>query len=84
MRRLTEPGTAVAVVLLRNFEFRIPLQWLLAAPVTSANGAPSGSGRDPAAPRFSLWQNDLPVDALPVEGWMELQLLSEEDLTALQ
>ena len=73
---------AVAVVLLRNFEFRIPLQWLLALPETSANGAP-------AAPvvtrlRFTLWQNDLPADALPVEGWMELQLLSEEDLTALQ
>jgi len=33
--------------------------------------------------RFSLWQNHLPVDALPVEGWMELELLTEEDLLAV-
>jgi hypothetical protein len=33
--------------------------------------------------RFSIWQNKLPVDALPVEGWMELQLLPEEELSAL-
>jgi hypothetical protein len=25
----------------------------------------------------------LPVDALPLEGWIELRLLSEEDLAAL-
>ena len=30
--------------------------------------------------RFSLWHNRLPVDALPMEGWIELQLLSEWDL----
>ena len=30
--------------------------------------------------RFSLWHNRLPVDALPVEGWIELQLLSEGEL----
>jgi hypothetical protein len=33
--------------------------------------------------RFSLWQNHLPFDALPVEGWIELELLTEEDLLAL-
>jgi hypothetical protein len=27
-----------------------------------------------------LWQNRLPVDALPVEGWIELHLVSEEEL----
>jgi hypothetical protein len=27
-----------------------------------------------------LWQDRLPVDALPDEGWIELQLLREEDL----
>jgi hypothetical protein len=32
--------------------------------------------------RFSLWHNRLPVDALPVEGWIELQLLSEWELAA--
>jgi hypothetical protein len=30
--------------------------------------------------RFSLWQNRLPVDSLPLEGWIELQVLSEGDL----
>jgi hypothetical protein len=30
--------------------------------------------------RFSLWHNRLPVDALPVEGWIELHLLSEGDM----
>jgi hypothetical protein len=24
--------------------------------------------------QFSLWQNDLPVDAVPQEGWIELDL----------
>jgi alpha-amylase/alpha-mannosidase (GH57 family) len=30
--------------------------------------------------RFSLWQNRLPADAMPTEGWIELQLLSETEL----
>ena len=30
--------------------------------------------------RFSLWQNRLPVDSLPLEGWIELLVLSEGDL----
>ena len=90
---------SVKVALVRHFEFKLPLAWLLAEPV-------SGNGRDgnrragrkasakapavAAAPvaskvrlRFSLWQNGLPVDALPVEGWIELQLLSEEELVAM-
>jgi alpha-amylase/alpha-mannosidase (GH57 family) len=76
----------VRVVLLRNFEFKLPLAWLLAKPVSSA----AGGAAKASAPvttllrlRFSLWQNRLPVDALPQEGWIELRLLSEEDLMAL-
>jgi hypothetical protein len=34
--------------------------------------------------RFSLWNNRLPVDALPLEGWIELELQVEEDMQALQ
>jgi len=81
--------------LLRNFEFRLPLSWLLAKPVSAANsgtgsvtGDPSKSEAAAVAPttrlrlRFSLWQNRLPVDALPMEGWIELQLLSEGELAA--
>ncbi len=71
------------VALLRNFEFKVPLAWLLANPVdTPAERKP---GVAPAATsrlrlRFSLWQNRLPVDSLPLEGWIELQVLSEGDL----
>jgi alpha-amylase/alpha-mannosidase (GH57 family) len=76
------------VALLRNFEFRLPLSWLLANPVSgSGSGGTSGAGA--VAPtsrirlRFSLWQNRLPADALPVEGWIELQLLTEWELAAV-
>ncbi len=78
---------------MRNFEFRLPLSWFLATP---GSGASVGSNdQTDAAPkpsvaaipltsrlrlRFSLWHNRLPVDALPVEGWIELQLLSEWEL----
>jgi alpha-amylase/alpha-mannosidase (GH57 family) len=74
------------VALMRNFEFRLPLTWLLAAPleIDKVRGTKSS---DPLTVRlrvrFSLWQNRLPVDALPVEGWIELELLTEEDLVAV-
>jgi hypothetical protein len=81
--------------LLRNFEFRLPLSWLLAKPVSPANPGTSSSAVTQSKPgaaaiaptsrlrlRFSLWHNRLPVDALPVEGWIELQLLSEWELAA--
>ncbi len=74
------------VALLRNFEFRLPLSWLLAKPISGDHAGASTS--TPAAPtsrlklRFSLWHNRLPVDALPVEGWIELQLLSDWELAA--
>src|SRR5579862_1452643 len=62
------------VALVRNFEFGLPLAWLLA-------------GEQPRPVRlrlrFSIWQNQLPLDALPVEGWIELELLSEEELHAM-
>jgi alpha-amylase/alpha-mannosidase (GH57 family) len=76
----------VAVALLRNFEFKLPLVWLQALPVASALRNTNGAHSVPSAAlrlRFSLWQNGLPTDALPVEGWMELQLLREEDLITL-
>jgi alpha-amylase/alpha-mannosidase (GH57 family) len=79
------------VILLRNFELKLPLAWLLATP-GAARGAAGTPERKPGATviaaanrlrlRFSLWQNRLPVDALPLEGWIELQLLSEAELAA--
>jgi alpha-amylase/alpha-mannosidase (GH57 family) len=80
------PDDQIAVALLRNFEFKLPLAWLQALPIASVTKNVSGAPTVPAATlrlRFSLWQNGLPTDALPVEGWMELQLLREEDLMTL-
>ncbi|HEY8671181.1 MAG TPA: glycoside hydrolase family 57 protein, partial [Terriglobales bacterium] len=75
-------GSDAALALARNFEFKIPLAVLYAIPRESATDSSS-----PAATklrlRFSIWQNRLPADALPVEGWMELQLLPEEELIAV-
>jgi len=58
------------------------LSWLLATPV-GGTGGKSAPLATRLRLRFSIWQNRLPVDALPLEGWIELQLLSEEDLMAL-
>ena len=91
----TSGEESAKVALLRNFEFRLPLSWLLARPVSSATSAAGGEtvGQSKAAApaiaptsrlrlRFSLWHNRLPVDALPVEGWIELQLVSEAEMGA--
>jgi alpha-amylase/alpha-mannosidase (GH57 family) len=70
----------VRVVLRRNFEFKLPLAWL--GRVRNENEADGSSGGKLRL-RFSLWQNGLPADALPVEGWIDLLLISSEALTAL-
>jgi len=77
---------SVRVALARNFEFRLPLTWLLAAPLDlSKVRGPQGSEAltTKLRLRFSLWKNRLPVDALPMEGWIELELLTDEDLQAI-
>ena len=60
------------------------MPWARIRPVSVGAG---GRATTPVATllrlRFSVWQNRLPVDALPLEGWIELRLLSEEDLMAL-
>jgi alpha-amylase/alpha-mannosidase (GH57 family) len=71
-----------AVALVRNFEFKLPLAWLAARPACPSKPG-MGSVGSKLRLRFSLWQNRLPVDALPVEGWMELPLLGEADLASL-
>jgi alpha-amylase/alpha-mannosidase (GH57 family) len=75
------PGEA-RVALARNFEFRLPLAWLLAAPVEiqKVRGQQNSDTPTCLRLRFSLWCNRLPTDALPMEGWIELELLMEEDL----
>jgi len=75
------PNEGVRAVLSKNFEFQLPLALLYAAPIESTSPA------DPAATRirlrFSIWQNRLPADALPVEGWLDLALLPEVELIAM-
>ncbi|HWZ81828.1 MAG TPA: glycoside hydrolase family 57 protein [Terriglobales bacterium] len=76
-----DPGE-VRAALGRNFEFRLPLAWLQAEPLPIERVRNSQNSGVPTRLRlrFSLWSNRLPVDALPVEGWIELDLLREEDL----
>jgi hypothetical protein len=85
----TQSEEVAKAALIKNFEFRLPLRWLLAAPgLSSETAGETKPGVAAIAPtsrlrlRFSLWQNGLPVDALPVEGWIELQLVSEAELGA--
>ncbi len=74
----------IKLVIQRNFEFKLPLAWLLDSPISSSSGGnPDSLTVTRLRLRFSIWQNQLPLDALPPEGWIELQLLSENELTAL-
>jgi hypothetical protein len=65
-----ESNSEATVALAKNFEFKLPLDWMQVASATKLRL------------RFSLWRQRLPVDALPLEGWIELQLVSEEELAA--
>ncbi len=69
----------------RNFEFRLPLSWLAVDKIPSerGDGKTAVLGVIKVRLRFSLWQNHLPADALPLEGWIDLQLVSEDELAAL-
>jgi hypothetical protein len=86
MANSTDARDIARVALIRDFEFRLPLSWLLAAPLQmdKVRGPKSSDVLTVRLRlRFSVWQNHLPVDALPVEGWIELELLTEEDLAAM-
>jgi hypothetical protein len=76
-----ESGAKVALV--RNFEFRLPLAWLGAASLVGTDGSQTKQGTNRLRLRLSLWQNRLPVDALPLEGWIELHLMEEGELMSL-
>jgi alpha-amylase/alpha-mannosidase (GH57 family) len=76
-----EEGAKVALV--RNFEFRLPLAWLAASPTAVHDGQPAKSRPNRIRLRLSLWKNRLPVDALPLEGWIELHLLEEGELMSM-
>jgi hypothetical protein len=61
-----------------TFEFRLPLAMLYAVPPKA--GSSDSISATKLRLRFSVWKNGLPLDALPVEGWMELLLLAEEEM----
>ena len=73
-----QPSAPAVVAFARNFEFKLPLSWLVATQAFAAG--PTSAGGTKLRLRFSLWQDHLPVDALPLEGWIELHLLNEQDL----
>ena len=75
--------SSAKVALDRNFEFRLPLAWLGSAPVVGTDGSQAKQGTTRLRLRLSLWQNRLPVDALPLEGWIDLHLLEEGELMSL-
>jgi alpha-amylase/alpha-mannosidase (GH57 family) len=63
--------SGIAVALDVIFECRISLRLLDAAPGTLLGV------------RFSLWRDRLPLDALPREGFLEVRLLPESELSAV-
>ena len=81
-----QPDEHVKIAVVRNFEFKLPLVWLLATPNNLSSDRTVE--HHPAGPavtsklrlRFSLWQDRLPVDSLPLEGWIELHVVSEGEL----
>jgi len=56
--------------LAKVLEFQVPLAELGAAPGSRVRM------------RFSVWRDRLPIDALPAEGWLELDVVSEQELAA--
>ncbi len=62
------PRDDVKVKLFRNFEFKLPLDLL---------GAEAGSA---LRLRFTVWRDHLPLDAMPLEGWIDLRVAPEWEL----
>jgi len=58
----------VEIALEQIFEMRVPFELI---------GAGDGSR---LRLRFSIWREHLPVDSLPLEGWIDLYALAEEEL----
>ncbi len=63
-----QSGPGARVTLYKNFEFQLPLALL---------GARLGSL---LRLRFSVWRDHLPLDALPLEDWMEIPVVSEDEM----
>ncbi len=75
-------GAVAKVILRQNFEFQLPLTLMHAAALEKGS-ASTRQSETKLRLRFSLWRDGLPLDALPLEGWIELHLMSEPELAAL-
>jgi len=64
----TELLRDISVQLSKVFEFGLPLAILK---IDAGNSVRL---------RFSAWREELPIDALPLEGWIELQVTTDEEL----
>jgi hypothetical protein len=58
----------VEVAIGEIFEMRVPFELI---------GAQEGSR---IRLRFAIWRDQLPADSLPVEGWIDLHALTEDEL----
>ena len=63
-----EPADDVVVAMTKRFEFQLPLHLLKAEHGNTIHL------------RFSLWHEGLPIDALPVEGVVQLPVISEDEM----
>jgi hypothetical protein len=63
-----QQSDGVAVAMSRMFEFQLPLRLLR----VEHGGA--------IYLRFSLWRDGLPMDALPIEGAVQLPVVSEDEM----
>jgi alpha-amylase/alpha-mannosidase (GH57 family) len=59
----------IKVALTRTFEFQIPLTLLRA------------EHRDCVHLRFSLWREGLPIDSLPLEGGIQVPIVTEDEMS---
>ena len=78
----SEPGSGLKFALLRNFELKLPLEWLLAKPVQGPSPQPTNGGphRHQTPPALRPLAEPPARGRLPLEGWIELPLVSEEEL----
>ncbi len=63
--------TGLVVTMRKILQFKLNLSYLAA------------QQGDTLRLRFSIWRDRLPIDALPVEGWLEVPVVSEEELAAM-
>ena len=64
----SDNANGVEVALDQIFEMRVPFELIRA-----------GNGSRIRL-RFAIWREHLPVDSLPLEGWIDLQAVAEEEL----